>query len=275
VFGEFPRWRGQSDGTFVHDFLGVRTDPRFRPQFRPDPAGPVEPDYPAPQAAYFEWVFVLEAVLAAGAGASFTAVELGAGYGPWLATVHAALRARSEAPPRLVGVEMVPQHFEFMEQHLRNNGIDPDAARLIQAAVGDADGEVDYLPEPEPALRYGQTIHRGVLPAAGTVRVPCIALKGLVADLDRIDLIHVDIQGEERRAVPAAIDEIEARVDRLLVATHSRRTHRVLRALLRDRGWTLRFDYGVRSRAHTEFGDVRFLDGLLAAVNPRPSSSRT
>lgn len=275
VFDEFPRWRGESDGTFSHDFLGVRTDPRFRPQFRPDPRGPVEPDYPAPQATYFEWVFVLEAVLAARAGRPFTVVELGAGYGPWLATTHAALRARSNVAPRLVGVEMVAHHFEFMKQHLRNNGIDPGTARLIHAAIGDEDGEAEYVPEPEPALRYGQTIHRGPLSAGDTVRVRCVALSGLLAGHERVDLMHVDIQGEERRAIPAAIDEIDARVGRLLVATHAGRTHRTLRSLLLDRGWMLHFDYGLRARVRTEFGDVRFLDGLLAAVNPRLNRSRT
>ncbi len=76
----FERWSGESDGRFLHDFLGGRIDPRFRPEFRADPAGPVRPDYPRPYASYLELVFVLESVL--DAGERFTMMELGAGYGP-------------------------------------------------------------------------------------------------------------------------------------------------------------------------------------------------
>ncbi len=283
VFAQFPRWRGESDGTFVHDFLGVRTDPRFRPQFRPDPPGPLHPDYPMPQASYFEWVFVLQAVLAGSHGEDFGAVELGAGYAPWLVTVHAALRGRSPMPLRLVGVEMVPRHHGFMLEHFRNNGIDPERHVLLNAAVSDVDGEVDYVPEPEPGLGFGQALRRrypgrNARPPrdpAGTVRVPCIALTRLLADVGRVNLMHVDTQGEEARSIPSAAGALRDKVEHLLIATHRRRTHRALRALLLRDGWRLVFDYGVRSRSRTEFGDVRFLDGLLAAVNPRLSRSRT
>ena len=44
------------DGTFLYDSLGVRTDPRFRPQFRPQPRGPLTTKHPLPHNAYFELV---------------------------------------------------------------------------------------------------------------------------------------------------------------------------------------------------------------------------
>ena len=95
-----------------------------------------------------------------------------------------------------------------------------------------------------------------------------------IGKIEHVDLM-LDTQGEEARSVPSAMGLLGAKVDRLLVATHGRRVHRALRQLLLGDGWRLEFDYGVRSRARTEFGDVRFLDGLLAAVNPRLSRSRT
>ena len=61
----FPPWSGQADGTFVYDFLGIKTDPRFRPQFRPQPAGSLQTAYPPPHNVYFELAFVLESVLEA------------------------------------------------------------------------------------------------------------------------------------------------------------------------------------------------------------------
>jgi hypothetical protein len=36
----------------------------------------------------------------------------------------------------------------------------------------------------------------------------------------------------------------------------------------------MRWDFGVRSLARTPYGDVRFLDGLLAGVNPRVARRR-
>ena len=51
------------------------------------------------------------------------------------------------------------------------------------------------------------------------------------------------------------------------MATHSRSIHRRLRRLLADAGWKIVFDFRCRKWERTEYGDVKFLDGLLAAVN--------
>ena len=90
VLAQFPPWSGESDGTWVYDSLGVRTDPRFRFQFRPQPAGEVKTSHPAPHAQYFELVFVLDAIASAPKSRPFVMVELGAGYGTWLANVARA-----------------------------------------------------------------------------------------------------------------------------------------------------------------------------------------
>ena len=273
----FPPWSGEADGTFVYDFLGIKTDPRFRPQFRPQPPGPLETAYPPPHNVYFELVFVLEAVLAAADRPVLRVMELGAGYGVWLVTAHRAMQLSAGRPVELVGVEMVPRHFEWMRQHLRSNGIDPDSHTLIQAAVSDCDGEALFDPEPDPDLAYGQALSRrvpGARPGAagsrtGEVRVPCIDIRRLLREQRPVDLLHVDIQGEELRALRHAGPELNRCVARLIVATHSRGIHRGLRRLLDRAGWKPVYDYGLRSRARTPFGDVQFLDGLLAYSNPR------
>jgi len=269
VLAHFPPWSGRADGNHLHDFLGVRTDPRFRPQFRPDPAGPLETAYPPPHAGYFELVFVLEAALAGARAGRFHLMELGAGYGPWMVTAHQALRRLgADAEVRLTGVEMVPHHFEWLQQHFRTNGIDPARHRLIRAATSDRTGEGHYVPEPDPGWDFGQRLREAqARPAAGALRpvvVRTVTLTDLLADVDRVDLLHVDIQGHEERVLRHAIDAVDAKVERLIVATHSRRIHRGLRDLLRERGWVAVYDFGFRARARTEFGDVQFLDGLLA-----------
>ena len=271
----FPRWQGESNGRFSHDFLGVRTDPRFRPQFRPDPVGAVAPDYPVPHAAYFELVFVLQSILDERGERPFTILEVGAGYGYWLAVASCALRRRKAATPRLVGVEMVPQHFEWMAEHLRNNGIDPADARLIHAAASDVAGFALFVPEPNPALSFGNRLSdrtAGDDPGAtdgGRIRIPCIRLSELVEEYETIDLVHIDVQGEERRIVPDALASLAGRARRVLVATHGNGIHRQLRRLFRGGDWKLEYDFGCRKRVRTPFGDIRFLDGMLAAVNRR------
>ena len=168
---------------------------------------------------------------------------------------------------RLVGVEMVAQHFQWMHEHFANNRIDVREHRLIEAAISDADGAAFYRPEDDPWLDFGQSVTRR-RDAAGQIRVRAIGLSGLLRDLDRVDLMHADMQGEEGRAFPAAIEELTRRVGRLIVATHSRSIHRRLRRLLARAGWEIVFDFRCRKWERTEHGDVKFLDGLLAAVNP-------
>lgn len=263
---EFEPWRGESDGRFFHDFLGVRTDPRFRTQFVPDPPGPVDPGYPVPHQEYLELAFVLEGVLDARNAPGFSMAELGAGYGTWLVTAARAMRLLGGPPAHLVGVEMVPQHLEWMAEHFRNNGIDPEEHTLIHAAVTDRAGPVRFVPEPERELAYGQSLdRRGDGPG---VEVPGLSLNDLLREMGQVDLIHCDIQGEERRAIPAALDELNRRVRRLYVATHSRRTHARLREALVRSGWNCNYDFRVGKRERTAFGDVQFLDGMLACVNP-------
>jgi FkbM family methyltransferase len=273
----FAPWRGVSDGRFQHDFLGVRTDPKFRSEFRADPRGPVQPDYPPPLPSYFELVFVLQAVL--DAGESFTMIEAGAGYGFWLVTAARALdRLGKKAPRLLVGVEMDPIHHGWMIEHFRNNGLDPEAHRLIRAAVTDRTGQVQIASEPDPDRRYGQHLSRQAT-EAGSRRpedlVSLVTMEELLEPCGVVDLVHMDVQGEELRALEPARALLDRRVRRILVATHSRRNHLGVRRILSGLGWSCRADYGMGSRQRTDFGDVRFIDGILAFENPRKPDTGT
>ena len=268
VFERFPRWSGTADGHFLHDFLGVRTDPEFRIQFRPDPRGPLSPDYPRPGPVYFETVFVLEAVRAAAARAQdpFTVVELGAGYGPWLVFAHAAMQRTRPAATRLFGVEMHEEHVERMRRHFVNNGLDPAEHTILHGAIGERDGRAHYVPDPDPGEAYGHAVRRRE--THGAVEVPRVSLATLLEPLPWVDLMHVDVQGEEERILAPSMQVLGARVARLVVATHDGGIHRRLRKLFLRKGWRVVADHGVRSREHTPFGTVVFLDGMLGFVNP-------
>jgi len=271
----FPPWTGVADGRFQHDFLGIRTDPRFRPQVRPDPAGPLVTLYPAPHAGYFELAFVLAAVAEAAARPTFTMLELGAGYGYWLAIAHRARQRTSSGTIRLVGVEMVERHVEWMRVHFEHNGIDPTQHRILHAAVSDRDGTAWFRPEENAWLDYGQTVidrsgeGASARASRGLVAVPAIALDRLLDETGEVDLLHADLQGEEGRALGSAVDPLSRRVGRIVCATHSRRIHRELRERFQHAGWRIVDDYRCRKRERTRLGDVQFLDGLLTLVNPR------
>ena len=48
ILASYPPWRGMADGRFMYDFLGVRTDPLFRPFYVPQPKGDLITRYPTP-----------------------------------------------------------------------------------------------------------------------------------------------------------------------------------------------------------------------------------
>jgi FkbM family methyltransferase len=276
----FTPWSGNADGRFVYDFLGVRTDPRFRPYYRAQPAGLVTTAPPEPAQAYLELAFVLDSALAA-PGPTATIMELGAGHGVWLVKASRALALSSGLRARLIGVEMEPQRFEWMRQHLRDNDLDPDQHQLLHAAVSDHDQEASFTSTPEARADYGLRLTRGLnlrsrvitRSAAGAdpdeMRVGCVRLSSLLRACDRVDLLHMDIQGEELRVVREAGRLLEQRVARIVIGTHSLVAHLRLSARFRLSGWRAVYDFRGQGLRSTPFGDIDFVDGLLAFVNPR------
>ena len=50
-------------------------------------------------------------------------IELGAGYGRWLVRAATALQQVKDLPFQLIGVEAEPQHFKWLLQHFKDNGL--------------------------------------------------------------------------------------------------------------------------------------------------------
>jgi FkbM family methyltransferase len=188
---------------------------------------------------------MLEAVKAA--GPRLCVVELGAGHGPWLARAGAAWSRRSPASPLLlVGVEAEPTHFRFLREHLEDNGLRGSVSRLIEAAVGECDGLTDFETAPVPhqdwgTRRIGSSPTRGLprVAGAGSRTVPSVSLSTLAGDLGTIDLLHVDIQGDEARVLAAGAEVLRRQVVRLVVGTHGRDLEAQLFHLLPDLGFVL------------------------------------
>ena len=289
VFADVPRWRGTVAPGWTIDFLGVKTDQRFERgmPYHVDRTEPCyeEPALPGFDEEYFEWIDVLESVKAA--ADQFTMIELGAGYGRWVARAAAALRQITPLPFKLVAVEPEPTHFRWLREHLRSNGVNPAAHELIEAAVT-AEGRRVPFYVGNPSGWYGQAVAEA--PSRGFFRrmgrfvrslgsrtsaevsiawVPSVALREILERHPRVDLIDLDLQGAEAEVLASAIDAIDRQVRRVHVGTHSKQIEKSLRDLFSVRGWILLNDYACLSLNQTPFGEIRFEDGVQTWLNPR------
>ena len=96
-----------------------------------------------------------------------------------------------------------------------------------------------------------------------------VSLNTLLAPLDRVDLIELDIQGAAFGVLSAAAEMLSRRVKRLRIATHTTEAESALRTLSRDLAWENLHDYlygGVRA---TPWGPIYFGDGVQSWISPR------
>jgi FkbM family methyltransferase len=273
IFTQFDRFRGVVPPGFQVNFLGVMTRNAFTTgltatlgQKFSDP-GEVHADYPGIDEEYFEWIDLLEAVLEA--ADDFTMIELGAGYGRWL--VNAAIAARQRRGDiriKLVGVEAEPTHYAWMMQHFRDNGLDPLDHTLLEAAV-DADERVVRFYAGKPDEWYGQRIADHGDTDREVRDVETVSLSHILADLETVDLIDLDIEGAELSVLASAIADLDRKVKRVHIGTHATDLEVGLRTLFREHGWYKRNDFGVGVTEITAWGPIFFGNGVQSWINPR------
>jgi FkbM family methyltransferase len=314
VISRFRGFRGQVPANCRADFLGTaqrlqftkgldeRIGPRgVRTREGDELLGPAEfdekyLDSPEFDEEYFEWIDLLESVVAA--QGSYTMLDLGAGFGRW--SVRAAFAVRQYhgiLPYRLVAVEAEPTVFEWMKLHYRDNGLDPARHTLIHAAVTQAPGEVFFYvggPRGGPFdltadAWYGQSVTKDYELAEPSqpdeiyqgrttlrhrsgwrsIRVPSVTLASLLEGLGQVDLIDLDIEGQELPVIGSAIAGLNAQVKRLHIGTHDKEIEDGIRHLLSGEGWSCSADYSLFSRTETAYGTINFENGVQSWVNPR------
>jgi FkbM family methyltransferase len=269
---------------FIVDFLGVRT--RVTSLASPQRLHEGVLDIPVPgdyHAEAIEYIGLVKSV--ARATTQFVALELGAGWGPWLVAGAAAARRRGLDPIRLYGVEADPAHFAFMVRHFEDNGIDPAGQCLIQAAVGLERGKARWPKIADAANDWGSRPAR--LDATGTndqdasylgallddfIEVDVVPVAELLEREARWDLVHVDVQGWERLVCDAARAQLNSRVAHVVVGTHSRKLDGELIDLFHHEGWILehekpsRFTFIPGARVLESMNEA---DGTQVWRNPR------
>ncbi len=94
----------------------------------------------------------------------------------------------------------------------------------------------------------------------------------MLAGVDRVDYMHLDIQGSELDVLAAYPELLQERVGMVTVATHSELMERGLRRLFASLEWTARYDVPIGGTALVRVGgeapvEVRFHDGVQMWVN--------
>jgi FkbM family methyltransferase len=241
------------------NWIGVST----RREFFVDDLRFVTVTLPPADTELFEWIDVLEAVTRA--TGQFTMLELGAGYGRWIVNAAAALRSYSGLRHSLTAVEAEPTHFRWLELHCRDNDVE---ANLIRAAVAARRGTVEFGVG-EPAAWYGQAIADGTWSPERVERVEAVTLSDLLEPLERVDLIHCDIQGAEADVFDEAAAVVDAKVVRVHIGTHGAEVEERLRATFSSLGWEKVNDYAAGSTARTPWGSMTFQDGVQTWLGAR------
>jgi FkbM family methyltransferase len=294
VFDFFTPWSGVSDGRFAIDFLGCLTDPKFWKNVRTQPVGHVQTGYPIPHEQYFEWIGLLSALKEATlSDTPFVMFELGAGWAPWLGRAAVYMQSIGREC-QLVAVEADAAHAGFIREHLVNNRVDPSAHRLLYGAAGPRDGWSLFPISGEPSQHYGgasvdldrpddaiarwlgyadmNAVPEGVPVSApngqSLLKVRTYGLPALMEPFDRIDLIHMDIQGAELPVVTASIADLAQKVRRLIVGTHSDSIHDSLVDIFRSNGFEAEFLFPRRDMVQTDYGPIQFRDGCQVWSNP-------
>jgi FkbM family methyltransferase len=181
-------------------------------------------------------------------GDDITVVELGAGYAPWLVfSAHVAKRL-GKKNVRLVAVEAESARHALMKTHFQDNdipqpGIDgPITTQIIHGAISNQRGSLTFgsanIHDWGGALQdQGKGDYRGIQVKQEVV--PALLISDVIKPLPVVDLLHIDIQGWEARAILASLDEVCSRVRYMIIGTHSRAIEGELISMLRERGWTL------------------------------------
>jgi FkbM family methyltransferase len=289
VFDDFPPVASDPQAGFMVDFLGVRTRATCASPFV-SLAGRVF-NTPAPvgdfHAETIEYVGLLKSVLSA--KDRYAALELGAGWGPWLIGGAVAARRRGITDIRLHGIEGDPEHFVSMQAHFRDNGFDPADFRLDNAVIGVEAGRARWpkLADPSgdfalrPMVRSGadgesvgnskETDYRGAV-FDEFIDVEMLSIQSVLERDSLWDLVHIDVQGTETELCSASIELLNQRVRWLVIGTHSRKIDGDLIELFFRHGWLLenekpaRFNY---NRHSASLEAMTVVDGTQVWRNPR------
>ncbi len=154
--------------------------------------------------------------------------ELGSGRAPWCMALAGAVGFRFlPTPPssyQILAVEAEPTHFEWSREHLSRQGI---AADVVHGAVTGQMGTVRFKADDPPTAHMGQCVRPD-----GNIEVPSYTIDHLrrTYGFGRINLIHMDLQGQEAEAFKGARECLDnGLIDYIIAGTHGSAVEQALK----------------------------------------------
>jgi FkbM family methyltransferase len=244
---------------------------------------------------YFEWVDLLESIEAA--DGKYVMAELGAGFGRWGIRALKAAQAKG-LDAEIILVEADPGHMEDLKRFVQDNRKQGDKVMAVQAAVGPHSGTQLFhvMPEdrhnPSNDLRdaygqflipreanipftvsqenyYGAKVLENAAINKRAIEVTSVPPSFVLQNHARVDLLDMDVQGQELLIVLSALDELNKKVKRLHISTHAPQIEERLRETLTIQGWQCIRDFGCKRENDTPYGRMPFVDGRQTWINPR------
>jgi FkbM family methyltransferase len=139
----------------------------------------------------------VEAALRAHLAPGATFLDIGANIGVFTALAASVVGDDGS----VIAVEPIPRNLALIERATRSNSF--DNVKLIRAAASDRNGYIELR-------THGSTSNSATPAAAGerlssesgaTMRVPAVVLDEALRDLARLDLVKIDVEGMEPRAL--------------------------------------------------------------------------
>lgn len=192
-------------------------------------------------------------------------MELGAGRGDWcLATagvIDFKLVDTQATSYRCLAVEAEPIHYEWTKIHFEEQGLN---ATAVHGAVWSENGECSFYAKEDPASHYGQSIRPD-----GNLTVPCYTVDTLMEKhgFDKVDFMHVDIQGAEYEMLKGMKKALEnGSIKYMMIGTHRPEMNDRLMGALELYGYEIIFSARCHSNepVDTPFGKATLpVDGIL------------
>jgi FkbM family methyltransferase len=224
---------------------------------------------------YSEYASFLIAVEQAVPRRKFNAIELGAGWGPWISSIAVVCRRLGFDEVSLIGVEADEGRCRLMREHLARNRV---AAKVIHGAAWKEDGIAHFPVITDPRGDHGAAATADAVRAdyrgweLPTITVPAFSLRTISEGMQVVDYMHWDIQGAELEVIRSDPEFMNTRVRYLFIGTHSPPIEGGLIEFFFENQWDilhLRPCYFEYDRSKPSIEAMATGDGELVARNPR------
>jgi FkbM family methyltransferase len=146
----------------------------------------------------------------------------------------------------LIGAEGDRGHVAFAERGCAENGFRPDQVRIHHGIVGSKAGTALFPRQAEAGISWGlepifDATPNQIAEAEAGDRydvLPVLTLDALSAG-NRIDLVHIDIQGGEADFIEGCLSELNRLTAYIVIGTHSRQIEGRIMTMMLAAGWIL------------------------------------